>query len=179
MTVQVDIVSAEREIFSGEAEMVFAPAILGEVGIAPGHAPMLSRLGPGEVRLRLANSEESSFYVSGGLLEVQPKVVTILSDTAERAEDLDESLVFKAKEAREKCDYLRNRVLEITQRQNARLIDPVNQLRLIARKELLHGPRDPIHFNRKGYIAFAEAILPDVKILYSSKLIKPASKFNN
>ena len=101
MTVQVDIVSAEREIFSGEAEMVFAPAILGEVGIAPGHAPMLSRLGPGEVRLRLPNSEESSFYVSGGLLEVQPKVVTILSDTAERAEDLDESLVLKAKEAAE------------------------------------------------------------------------------
>ncbi len=101
MTVQVDIVSAEREIFSGEAEMVFAPAILGEVGIAPGHAPMLSRLGPGEVRLRLGNSEESSFYVSGGLLEVQPKVVTILSDTAERAEDLDESLVLKAKEAAE------------------------------------------------------------------------------
>jgi F-type H+-transporting ATPase subunit epsilon len=101
MTVQVDIVSAEREIFSGEAEMVFAPAILGEVGIAPGHASMLSRLGPGEVRLRLANSEESSFYVSGGLLEVQPKVVTILSDTAERAEDLDESLVLKAKEAAE------------------------------------------------------------------------------
>ena len=101
MTVQVDIVSAEREIFSGEVEMVFAPAILGEVGIAPGHAPMLSRLGPGEVRLRLPNSEESSFYVSGGLLEVQPKVVTILSDTAERAEDLDESLVLKAKEAAE------------------------------------------------------------------------------
>jgi F-type H+-transporting ATPase subunit epsilon len=101
MTVQVDIVSAEREIFSGEAEMVFAPAILGEVGIAPGHAPMLSRLGPGEVRLRLLNSQESSFYVSGGLLEVQPKVVTILSDTAERAEDLDESLVLKAKEAAE------------------------------------------------------------------------------
>ena len=101
MTVQVDIVSAEREIFSGEAEMVFAPAVLGQDGIAPGHAPMLSRLGPGEGRLRLPNSEESSFYVSGGLLEVQPKVVTILSDTAERAEDLDESLVLKAKEAAE------------------------------------------------------------------------------
>jgi F-type H+-transporting ATPase subunit epsilon len=101
MTVQVDIVSAEREIFSGEAEMVFAPAVLGEVGISPGHAPMLSRLGPGEVRLRLSSSEETSFYVSGGLLEVQPKVVTISSDTAERAEDLDESLVLKAKEAAE------------------------------------------------------------------------------
>jgi F-type H+-transporting ATPase subunit epsilon len=101
MTVHVDIVSAEREIFSGEAEMVFAPAVLGEVGVAPGHAPMLSRLAPGEVRLKLPNNEESSFYVSGGLLEVQPKVVTILSDTAERAEDLDESLVLKAKEAAE------------------------------------------------------------------------------
>ena len=99
MTVHVDIVSAEREIFSGLAEMVFAPAVLGEVGIAPGHAPMLTRLGPGEVRLKLADNSEQAFYISGGLLEVQPRTVTVLSDTAERAEDLDEAAVVRAKEA--------------------------------------------------------------------------------
>jgi len=102
-TVHVDIVSAEREIFSGPAEMVFAPAILGEVGIAPGHTPLLTRLGPGEVRLKLEDSSESAFYISGGMLEVQPKNVTILSDTAERAEDLDEAAVVKAKEAAERA----------------------------------------------------------------------------
>jgi F-type H+-transporting ATPase subunit epsilon len=99
MTVHVDIVSAEREIFSGQAEMVFAPAVLGEVGIAPGHAPLLTRLGPGEVRLKLADNSEQAFYISGGLLEVQPRTVTVLSDTAERAEDLDEAAVVRAREA--------------------------------------------------------------------------------
>lgn len=102
MTVHVDIVSAEREIFSGPAEMVFAPAVLGEVGIAPGHTPFLTRLGPGEVRLKLPENKESAFYISGGMLEVQPRTVTILSDTAERAEDLDEAAVLKAKEAAER-----------------------------------------------------------------------------
>ena len=103
MTVHVDIVSAEREIFSGLAEMVFAPAVLGEVGIAPGHTPMLTRLGPGEVRIKLNEGKEQAFYVSGGILEVQPKVVTILSDTAARAEDLDEAAVLKAKEEAERA----------------------------------------------------------------------------
>ena len=101
MSIHVDIVSAEREIFSGPAEMVFAPAILGEVGIAPGHTPLLTQLGPGEVRLKFEDGGDEAFYVSGGVLEVQPKVVTILSDTAERAEDLDEAAVLKAKEAAE------------------------------------------------------------------------------
>ena len=103
MPVQVDIVSAEKEIFSGEAEMVFAPALLGEVGIAPGHTPMLTQLGPGEVRLQLDGADDQAFYISGGMLEVQPKVVTILSDTALRAEDLDEAAVLKAKEDAEKA----------------------------------------------------------------------------
>ena len=102
MTVHVDIVSAEREIFSGQAEMIFAPAVLGEVGIAPGHAPLLTRLGPGEVRLKVDGADEQAFYVSGGMLEVQPRVVTVLSDTAERAEDLDEAAAVKAKEAAER-----------------------------------------------------------------------------
>lgn len=103
MPVQVEIVSAENEIFSGEAEMVFAPAILGEVGIAPGHTPMLTQLGPGEVRLEISGGDDQAFYISGGMLEVQPKVVTILSDTALRAADLDEAAVLKAKEEAEKA----------------------------------------------------------------------------
>ena len=101
VTIHVDIVSAEKEIFSGEAEMVFAPAILGEVGIAPGHTPLVTQLAPGEVRIKQANGEEEGFYVSGGMLEVQPDVVTVLSDTAMRAEDLDEAAVLKAREEAE------------------------------------------------------------------------------
>ena len=97
-SIHVDIVSAEQEIYSGEAEMVFAHAILGELGIAPGHTPLVTRLAPGEVRVKHADGTEHGFYVSGGMLEVQPKTVTILSDTAVRAEDLDEAAVLKAKE---------------------------------------------------------------------------------
>ncbi len=82
MTIHVDIVSAEAAIFSGLAEMVFAPAVMGEVGILPGHAPLVTSLKPGEVRVRLPGGEEQSFYVSSGMLEVQPHVVTVLSDTA-------------------------------------------------------------------------------------------------
>lgn len=100
MTVHVDIVSAESEIFSGLAEMVYAPAAMGEMGIAPGHTPLLTNLKPGEVRVQLADGSEQAFYVSGGMLEVQPKVVTVLSDTAVRADDLDEA---RALEARDKA----------------------------------------------------------------------------
>ena len=102
-TIQVDIVSAEKEIFSGEAQMVFAPAIMGEVGIAPGHTPLVTKMTPGEVRVMDVDGNESAFYVSGGLLEVQPSIITVLSDTAERAEDLDEAAVVKAKEEAEKA----------------------------------------------------------------------------
>ncbi len=98
MSIHVDIVSAEREVFSGLAAMVFAPAIMGEIGIAPRHTPLVTRLAPGEVRVQLPNGEELAFYVSGGMLEIQPHVVTVLSDTAIRAEDLDEAAVLKAKE---------------------------------------------------------------------------------
>ena len=101
-TIHVDIVSAEQEIFSGEAEMVFAPAQLGEIGIAPGHTPLVTQLAHGEVRVKKTDGKEEGFYVSGGLLEVQPKVVTVLSDTAMRAEDLDEAAVLKAKEDAER-----------------------------------------------------------------------------
>lgn len=96
-TIQVDIVSAEKEIWSGEATAVYAVAETGEVGILPKHAPMLARLSPGEVRVALDNNdEELDFYVSSGILEVQPNRVTVLSDTVVRAEDLDEA---KAKES--------------------------------------------------------------------------------
>ena len=102
MTLHVDIVSAEAEIFSGTATMVFAPAEMGEVGIAPRHAPLLTRLKPGEVRVQTQEGEELSFFVSGGMLEIQPHVVTILSDTAIRADDLDEAQALEARERAEK-----------------------------------------------------------------------------
>jgi F-type H+-transporting ATPase subunit epsilon len=101
MTLHVDIVSAEAEIFSGTVTMVFAPAEMGEVGIAPRHAPMLTKLKPGEVRVHTQEGEEQSFFVSGGLLEVQPHVVTVLADTAIRAHDLDEAAALEAKERAE------------------------------------------------------------------------------
>ncbi|GAB4360681.1 MAG: F0F1 ATP synthase subunit epsilon [Gammaproteobacteria bacterium] len=97
MTIHVDIVSAERGIFSGTATMVFVSAEMGEVGIAPRHAPLLSRLKPGQVRVRDEHGEEEMFYISGGMLEVQPHVVTVLADTAERAHDLDEAQALEAK----------------------------------------------------------------------------------
>jgi len=91
-TFRVDIVSAEKEIFSGDAEMIVASAELGEVGIAPGHTPFITRIKPGEIRVKAAGDEEDlAIYVSGGILEVQPYVVTVLSDTALRAEDIDEA----------------------------------------------------------------------------------------
>ena len=102
MTLHVDIVSAEAEIFSGTATMVFAPAEMGEVGIAPRHAPLVTRLKPGEVRVQTQQGDELSFFVSGGMLEVQPHVITVLADTAIRADDLDEAQAMEAKERAEK-----------------------------------------------------------------------------
>ena len=102
MTLHVDIVSAEAEVFSGTATMVFAPAEMGEVGIAPRHAPMLTRLKPGEIRVQSQEGGEQSFFVSGGMLEVQPHVITVLADTAIRAADLDEAQALEAKERAEK-----------------------------------------------------------------------------
>ncbi|MEQ6340079.1 MAG: F0F1 ATP synthase subunit epsilon [Gammaproteobacteria bacterium] len=97
MTMHVDIVSAEAEIFSGPAHMVFAPGVMGELGIMPRHAPLLTRLKAGEVRVRTPEGEEEFFYVSGGVLEIQPHSITILSDTAQRAKDLDEAAALEAK----------------------------------------------------------------------------------
>ena len=97
MLVHVDIVSAEKEIFSGLAEMVFAPAELGEVGISPRHAPLITKLNPGEVRVKISNTESYSFFISGGLLEVQPHIVSVLANTAIRAKDIDEAAALEAK----------------------------------------------------------------------------------
>jgi len=97
MTMHVNIVSAEQEIYSGTVTQVFAPAEMGEVGVMPRHAPMLSTLKPGVVRVLLQDGEEETFYVSGGILEIQPHVVTILSDTALRADDIDEAAALEAK----------------------------------------------------------------------------------
>ncbi len=101
-TIQVQVVSAERELFSGDATLVVAPASLGEVGILPGHAPMLTSLKAGVLKLVDENKEEDFLYVAGGMLEVQPDKVTVLADVAERGEDLDEARVREAREAAER-----------------------------------------------------------------------------
>ena len=103
-TVQIDVVSAEESIFSGEAEFVVAPAKMGEVGIYPNHAPMITTLKSGSLKIKLADKkEEHLIYVSGGILEVQPGMITVLSDTAIRAKDLDESKAAAAKKAAEEA----------------------------------------------------------------------------
>ena len=90
-TIHVDIVSPEGELFAGEATMVFAPGVEGEIGVAPRHAPLLTTLTAGVVRVQTEGHEEQSFYVGGGALEIQPNKVSVLADTAARARDLDEA----------------------------------------------------------------------------------------
>jgi F-type H+-transporting ATPase subunit epsilon len=102
-TIKVDIVSAEGEIHSGDAVMVFAPAKMGEVGIAPRHAPLLTTLAPGEVRVQDVDGKEESIYITGGLLEVQPNSVTILADTALRGDQLDEAAALAAQQEAEEA----------------------------------------------------------------------------
>ena len=97
-TIHVDIVSAEGEIFTGEAAMVFAPAKMGEVGIAPRHAPLLTDLKPGEVRVEDPEGGERTFYITGGVLEIQPHLVTVLADSAMHADQLDEDAALAARE---------------------------------------------------------------------------------
>ncbi|MEZ5472710.1 MAG: F0F1 ATP synthase subunit epsilon [Marinicella sp.] len=97
-TIKCDIVSAEKAIFSGEVSMVVASGIAGELGIAPRHAPLITQLKPGQVRVHHTDGREEDFYVSGGILEVQPYLVSVLADTALRADDIDEAAAIKAKE---------------------------------------------------------------------------------
>ncbi len=130
MTIHVDIVSAEAEIFSGTANMVFAPAEMGEVGIAPRHTPLLTRLKAGEVRVQMEDQEEQFFYVSGGMLEIQPHMVTVLADTAMRAADLDEAAAQSVKARAEKAMADRESDFDYARAQ-AELAEAVAQLRTI------------------------------------------------
>ena len=132
MTIRVEIVSAEAEVFSGIAEMVIAPAVLGDVGILPRHAQFLSEHRPGEVRVKLPEGEEESFYVSGGFLEVQPHLVTVLSDTGLRAKDLDEAKALEAKATAERT--LKDRTTKIDYaKAQAELAEAIAQLAAIRR----------------------------------------------
>jgi F-type H+-transporting ATPase subunit epsilon len=129
-TIHVDIVSAEGEIFSGEAAMVFAPAAMGDIGIAPRHAPLLTTLRPGEVRVQTPGGEEQFFYVSGGAIEIQPHLVTVLADTALRAKDIDEAAALQAKQRAEEA--LKDRGVKIdTAKAQAELASAVAQLKAI------------------------------------------------
>lgn len=102
VTLRLDIVSAEEEIFSGQTAMIFATGEAGDLGIAPGHAPLITSLKPGNVRAILPDQSEEIFYISSGMLEVQPYIVTVLADTALRARDIDEAAALQAKEQAEK-----------------------------------------------------------------------------
>jgi len=139
-TFHVDIVSAEREIFSGDAEMVFAPAEMGELGITPRHAPLLTRMKPGTVRVKSAGGEEAVFYVSGGILEIQPHAVTVLSDTAMRAKDIDEAAAQEAKRRAEEA--LANQTGEMdVARAQAELLEAIARLRTLEQIRKKTGTR--------------------------------------
>ena len=131
-TIRCDIVSAEAEIFHGTATLVVASGEMGELGIAPRHAPLITRLKPGYVRVVPESGEEQFFYVSGGILEVQPQVVTVLADTAVRAKDLDEVAAVRAKEDAERKLADRSETVEIAQAQ-AELSQAIAQLQAIER----------------------------------------------
>jgi len=131
-TIRCDIVSAEEEIFHGEAQLIVATGEEGELGIAPRHAALITRLKPGQVRVHLENGEELFFYVSGGILEVQPNVVTVLADTALRAKDLDEAAARRAKEEAERVLANRTDALEVAQAQ-AQLAQAAAQLQALER----------------------------------------------
>jgi F-type H+-transporting ATPase subunit epsilon len=136
-TIQVDVVSAEGEIFSGPAEMVFAPGSEGELGITPRHAPLLTLLKAGEVRVK-SGGVEHSIYVGGGALEVQPNKVTILADTATRAKDLDEASALAAKQRAEEA--LAGQIDKIDQAQAlAELARAAAQLKMIQRLRKTRG----------------------------------------
>ncbi|MES9870637.1 MAG: F0F1 ATP synthase subunit epsilon [Sedimenticola sp.] len=131
MKIHVDIVSAEGEIHSGQAEMVYAPAVMGEVGIAPRHTPLVTRLKPGEVRVEPGDGKEMEYYyVSGGILEVQPHLVTVLADTAVRAVDLDEAAAIEAKKRAEEALAGKQAEFEYAKAQSE-LAEAVAQLRAI------------------------------------------------
>jgi F-type H+-transporting ATPase subunit epsilon len=130
MTIHVDIVSAEGAMHSGLATMVFAPAEMGEVGIAPRHTALITRLKPGDVRVQKENGEIEHFYISGGMLEVQPQVVTVLADTAIRVRDIDEAVAAEAKRRAEEALAGKTAEFEYAKAQSE-LAKAVAQLRAI------------------------------------------------
>ncbi len=138
-TIHCNIVSAEREIFSGEATMVIVSGEIGELGIAPSHAPLITRIKPGQVRVLNGDKPEQHFYVSGGILEVQPDLITVLSDTALRAADIDEAKVKAAKEEAERLLAGRGKEMDIAAAQQ-QLMQAVAQLQALERlrKNLKH-----------------------------------------
>jgi F-type H+-transporting ATPase subunit epsilon len=131
-TIQVDIVSAEGELFCGSASMVFAPGTQGDLGIAPRHAPLLTLLNPGEVRVQTPDGQEHVFWIGGGALEVQPNKVTVLADTALRAKDLDEAAALAAKQRAEDAIKDKSGLISIAEAQ-AELARVVAQLKMIQR----------------------------------------------
>ncbi|MBV6849987.1 F0F1 ATP synthase subunit epsilon [Xanthomonas euvesicatoria] len=131
-TIRCDIVSAEKEIFHGEATLVVATGELGELGIAPKHAPLITRLKPGKVVVTTANGEQLDFAMSGGILEVQPQVVTILVDTAVRAQDIDEAAVRKVKEEAERLLANRGNTVDVAEAQR-QLAEATVQLQALER----------------------------------------------
>jgi F-type H+-transporting ATPase subunit epsilon len=138
-TIRCDIVSAEAEIFHGDATMVVATGEIGELGIAPRHAPLITRLKPGKVVVTTPSGEQLDFAISGGILEVQPQVVTVLADTAVRAEDIDEAAVRAAKEEAERIIAHRAEAMEVAEAQQ-RLAEVTAQLQALERlrKNLKH-----------------------------------------
>ena len=130
--IKCQIVSAEEEIFSGDVAMVFATGEMGELGIAPRHTPLLTRLKPGQVRVELEDGSEEFYYVSGGLIEIQPNVVTVLADTAIRAKDLDEAAANKAREEAEKMLEDKQSDIEVAKAQ-AQLAESLAQLAALQR----------------------------------------------
>ena len=138
-TIRCDIVSAEEEIFHGTVTMVVATGEMGELGIAPRHAPLITRIKAGSVRIEMADGREEFVFVAGGILEVQPQVVTVLADTAIRAKDLDEAAASKAKSEAERLLANRTDAMEIAEAQ-AQLAQAVAQLQALERlrKNLKH-----------------------------------------
>ena len=131
-TIRCDIVSAEKEIFHGDAILVVATAELGEIGIAPRHAPLITRLRPGKIIVTQPNGEKLDFYVSGGMLEVQPQVVTVLADTVVRAAELDEAAALKAKEEAERVLAGRGEAMSVAEAQS-KLAEAMAQLQALER----------------------------------------------
>jgi F-type H+-transporting ATPase subunit epsilon len=130
MSIRIDIVSTEAEIYSGTANMVYIPAIMGEIGVAPRHTPLLTTLKAGEVRVQIEGQDEQFFYVSGGLVEVQPHIITVLADTALRAKDIDEVAAQEAKARAEKAMEDNSSEFEFA-KAKAQLAEAIAQLRAV------------------------------------------------